>query len=106
MNVVEFVFLDKQNVNEYLHALFKILYSNMSPIAPTNNSYDEDYEVWSSFFISAIQKEKREIVLMFVDDTLAGYFQYYVNIDTNTLMMEEMQIKKSISGNRVVFPIL
>ena len=98
MNVVEFVFLDKQNVNEYLHALFKILYSNMSPIAPTNNSYDEDYEVWSSFFISATQKEKREIVLMFVDDTLAGYFQYYVNIDTNTLMMEEMQIKKAFQG--------
>ena len=55
---------------------------------------EEDFEEWRSNIYPAMQKEPRQIVLMYVDRSLAGYFQYYVNAATNSLMMEEIQIKK------------
>ena len=98
MSMGEFLFLDKQKLDLFLPRLFEILYSNMSLIAPTNNSYEDDFEIWSSHIIPAIQKEQRQIVLMYVDNKLVGYFQYYTNSDTDSLMMEEIQINKEFQG--------
>ncbi len=95
MNASEFVYLDKQKIDGYTEELFKILHSNMSLIAPTGNSYNEDFAMWASEIVSALKKDQRQIILMYVDRTLAGYFQYYINADTNSFMMEEIQIKKS-----------
>ena len=94
----EFLFLDKQKLDVFLPRLFEILHSNMSLIAPTNNSYEDDFEIWSSHIIPAIQKEQRQIVLMCVESELVGYFQYYINSDTDSLMMEEIQIEKAFQG--------
>lgn len=94
----KFMYMDKQKIGEYLPDLFQILHSNMSLIAPTNNSYNDDYEMWSSCIIPAMQKEQRQIVLMYVESKLVGYFQYYVNGDTDSLMMEDIQIKKEFQG--------
>ena len=91
----EFKFADKLQIEQLLPDLFRILHSNMSIIAPTNNSYEDDFEIWSSHIIPAVQKEQRQIVLMYVDNKLVGYFQYYINGDTNSLMMEEIQIEKA-----------
>jgi len=97
----EFKFADKLQIEVLLPDLFCILHSNMSLIAPTNNTYDADYEIWKSHIIPAMQKEQRQIVLMYVNDTLAGYFQYYINVDINSLMMEEIQIIKEYQGTGV-----
>ena len=94
----EFKFADKLQIEQLLPDLFRILHSNMSIIAPTNNSYNEDYGIWSSYITPAIQKEQRQIVLMFAESKLVGYFQYYINGDTNSLMMEEIQIEKAFQG--------
>ncbi len=94
----EFKFADKMQIEHLLPDIFQILHSNMSLIAPTNNFYNDDYEIWSSHIIPAMQKEQRQIVFMFVDDTIVGYFQYYINLDNDSLMMEEIQIKKELQG--------
>lgn len=94
----EFKFADKLQIEQLLPDLFRILHSNMSIIAPTNNSYEDDFEIWSSHIIPAIQKEQRQIVLMYVDNKLVGYFQYYINSDTDSFMMEEIQINKEFQG--------
>ena len=94
----EFKFADKLQIEQLLPDLFRILHSNMSLIAPTNNSYEDDFEIWSSCLIPAMKKEQRQIVLMYVDDTLAGFFRYYINVDINSLMMEEIQIAKGFQG--------
>ena len=39
----KFQYADKKNIKEILPMLFSILHSNMSVIAPTGNSYEEDY---------------------------------------------------------------
>ena len=94
----EFKFADKLQIEQLLPDLFRILHSNMSIIAPTDNSYNEDFEIWSSYLTPAMQKEQRQMVLMYVDNKLVGYFQYYINGDTNSLMMEEIQIEKAFQG--------
>ena len=94
----EFKFADKLQIEQLLPDLFRILHSNMSIIAPTNNSYEDDFEIWSSYIIPAIQKEQRQIVLMYVECKLVGYFQYYINVDINSLKMEEIQIAKEFQG--------
>lgn len=98
MNVVEFLYVDKLKTEKYLQDIFEILHSNMSIIAPTGNSYKEDFKMWASAIIEAVDKEQREIILMYVDNLLVGYFQYYLNIDKNSLMMEEIQIRKAYQG--------
>ena len=78
----------------FLPVLFRMLHTNMSAIAPTGNTYEADWELWRSQVGPALEKTPRQIVLMYAGDTLAGYFQYYINEATNSLMMEEIQIEK------------
>ena len=99
MCISKFLFMDKQKTQMYAETLFGILYSNMNIIAPSGNSYEEDFSRWCANVIPAMQKKQRQIVLMYVDDVLAGYFQYYINVDTRGLMMEEIQIKKEFQGS-------
>lgn len=98
MDGVKFLYLDKSKADEYLEELFEILHSNMSLIAPTGNLYKQDFEMWSSAIIPALEKEQRQFILMYVDNLLVGYFQYYINIEENSLMMEEIQIKIAYQG--------
>ena len=95
----EFKYADKNLIESLLPGLFKILHSNMSVIAPTNNSFEKDFEIWSENVGPALKKDARKIVLMYCEEKLAGYFQYYINAETNSLMMEEIQIKKEYQGN-------
>ena len=93
-------FLDKNEVQRLLPQLFSILHENMSVIAPTGNAYEEDYALWSGAVALAMQKENREIVLIFNDETLIGYLQYYTN--ETTFMIEEAQIKQAHQGRGVM----
>lgn len=94
----KFQYADKKNIKEILPMLFSILHSNMSVIAPTGNSYEEDYKIWLSNIVPAMEKDARQIVLMFCGDELAGYFQYYVNTVSSSLMMEEIQFGEKYQG--------
>lgn len=91
-----FAYADKTKMEETLPILFDILYSNMSQIAPTGNTYENDRREWFSNLVPAMQKEPRQIVLFYADGVLAGYFQYYIN--AGAFMMEEMQIKRRYQG--------
>lgn len=91
-------FLDKNEVQRLLPQLFSILHGNMSVIAPTGNSYDEDYALWSGAVGPPCKKENRRIVLIFSRDTLIGYLQYYTNGET--FMIEGAQAMKKKRSDR------
>lgn len=91
-----FEFADKANIENLLPSLFEILHSNMSLIAPTGNTYDEDYKIWVSNVFPAMNKPQRQIVLMYSGYSIVGYFQYYVS--SELFMMEEIQIEKDFQG--------
>lgn len=91
-----FEYADKKQLAEIFPKLFRMLGTNMNAIAPTGNSYEEDYQIWLSNMAPAMQNPKRQIVLMYRKEQLVGYFQYYIH--SGVLMMEEIQIDKTCHG--------
>ena len=79
--------------------MFRILYDNMSAIMPTGNSYDEDFAAWMTYAAPAIQEKKRKVVFFYADGELAGYFQYSLNPESDSLFMEDMQIRTVYQGS-------
>ena len=97
--MLEFVLLDKSKFEAMSTAIFSILAQNMSAIAPTGNTYEEDYEIWFKAVGDGLKNESRQIMLINYDDVLIGFFQYYVN---NALfMMEEVQITPQFQGKNL-----
>jgi len=95
-NMIIFKYADKSNIEELLPKLYDILHTNMSHITPTGNTYETDRRLWLENVAPAMKKEQRQIILMYVDEELAGFFQYYINNDL--FMMEEIQIKARYHG--------
>lgn len=92
-----FAFAGHQELDELLPEIFQILRSNMETIAPTGDSYEEDYAVWREYILPAMRDGGRRMVLMFCGGQLAGYFQYRTHDGIWT--MEEIQIKKEYQGS-------
>lgn len=93
---MNFYFANKKHIKNILPKLFEILYSNMSIISPTNNTFEEDFNICLSYIVPALEDDNRHIVLMNIDNSIVGYFQY--NINANSFLMEEIQIKKEFQG--------
>ena len=91
--------LDKSQKDAVLPLLFDILHANMSKIAPTGNSYEEDLAFWLSCVSPALEKEPRRILLLYDGDEIAGFFQYFVN--NGLFMMEEIQFRDRYQGTGV-----
>lgn len=91
--------LRKADAESVLPKLFEILHSNMSRIAPTGNSYEEDFSMWISCIKPALEKEPRQILLLRDKEQLAGYFQYYVN--NGIFMMEDIQFRDPYKGTGI-----
>lgn len=75
---------------EILPQLFRILYTNMTRIAPTGCNYEEDQKIWLDYIVPAVHEGKLHIVLMYAGDTLAGYTQF--SAENDTLMVDEVEI--------------
>ena len=90
----DFVIVDELN----FPAMFRILYANMSAIMPTGNSYDEDFAMWKTYAVPAIQEKNRKVVYFYAEGNLAGYFQYSLNQESDSLFMEDMQIQREHQG--------
>ena len=94
MKIVE---LDKFHKDSVLPLLFAIMHANMSKIAPTGNSYEEDLSFWLSCVSPELEKEPRRILLLYDGEEIAGFFQYFVN--NGLFMMEEIQFCDAYKGS-------
>ena len=92
----QILFLDKSRKEEVLPGLFQMLAANMSQIAPTGNTLEEDFAAWKEALYPALDRKERQILLIRNAERTIGYFQYYVNEDR--FMMEEIQIEKDFQG--------
>lgn len=93
-----FTYADKRNLEPLLPELFGILYENMQEMDFPGKTREEAWREWQTCVGPALQKEARQLVLMHRDGRLVGFFQYYVRMDTKTLMMEEIQIRRDCQG--------
>ena len=75
----------------------------MSVIAPSDKSYDDQKTEWMTEVSPALDKAKRQIILAFADNNLAGYLQYYTN--DKLLMIEEVQIKRQYQRTRLFYTL-
>ena len=91
MTGISFRYLQKPPATDVLDEIFDILATNMRVIAPTGMTYEEDKAQWLSCVPPALEKEARQIVLIYADEELIGFFQYYVTEDHSVFMMEEIQ---------------
>lgn len=106
MSEIQFSFLDKRSFDSYAAGLFTILYGNMEKIAPTGDSYEAGFAIWSKTYGSAfINRAERKIVLITgCDSQLLGFFGYLT--EGNTFYMEEIQFVPRIHGMQNIFRAL
>lgn len=88
MAEISFCSFDETKSDILLPQMFEILSTNMSKIAPTGNSYEEDKKIWLSYMEPNLKR--KQIILMYVGEVLAGYFQYSLN--ESTVLIEEIEI--------------
>ena len=98
-SAVSFSYLNKSDFQTVARQIFDILADNMTVIAPTGNSREEDFSLWSDAVSDGLRRAERQIILIKDDDNLIGFFQYYTNADT--FMMEEIQFKSEYQGKGV-----
>ncbi len=101
--MVKFYFLRHNEFEQYAEGLFSILYDNMSQIAPTGNSREEDFIFWFDANKEGIKNTNRHIIVSIQKETheIVGYFQYTVQEDV--FLMEDMQIRKTYQGKYNIF---
>lgn len=94
-----FAYADRQQIDTMLPELFGVLYENMSQIAPTGNTYEEDYACWKTYAVPEMEKDTQKTIIMRAGDVFAGFFRYSIRGDS--LLMEEIQIKKEFHGSGI-----
>ncbi len=99
MTDISFRYLSKPPSPEILEEIFTILAANMRTIAPTGLTYEEDKAQWLSCVPPALEKDARQIILIYDRDELIGFFQYYITADHSVFMMEEIQFKPAYHGS-------
>ena len=104
--MIEFCYLSKDEFNKYASKLFSVLYDNMTKIASTGNSREEDYESWYKAVCGEMQSDKRNIILISNEnmDEIIGFFKYSIN--ECAFVMEDIQIKDSYQGKYNIFRTL
>ena len=96
-----FQYLDKKEFTALSQQLFDILADNMSVIAPTGNSRQEDYRCWFSAVSDGLIRKERQIILIKNGEEIIGFFQYYTNTDAAAVTMEEIQLKAEYQGKNI-----
>ena len=96
---LSFEYVNKPDFSAVADDIFNILADNMTIIAPTGNTREDDYECWHQSVSDGLKRDERQIVIIKDNDNIIGFFQYYTNEDT--FMMEEIQFKPEYQGKGV-----
>ncbi len=99
MEKIRFHRLKLDERGDLLPCLFEILFVNMNPIAPIEESYEEALAGWVEVISKALENEKRAMVVIYDADELVGFFMYAVNRETGLFLMEEIQFRPSHRGS-------
>ena len=97
--MISFEYLNKSNFPTVAHTIFDILADNMTLIAPTGNSKEDDFKIWFDAVSYGLKRSERQIILIKDDENIIGFSQYYTN--TDTFVMEEVQFKAAYQGKGI-----
>ena len=96
---LSFEYVNKPDFSAVAGDVFDILADNMTVIAPTGNTREDDYSCWYGCVSDGLKRDERQIILIKDNGNIIGFFQYYTN--ENTFMMEEIQFKSEYQGKGV-----
>lgn len=96
-----FRIMQTEEQQEILPHLFRILHTNMSSLAPTGCTYEEDRDLWLSYILPELKFGNKQILLMILEDSVVGYAQYSVSGDT--LGMDEVEILPRYQRTKVFY---
>ena len=101
--MLDFYYLKQDEFEKYAEGLFSVLYDNMTQIAPTGYTREEDFACWLEANKECLKNANRHIIICVEKEVheIVGYFQYAEQNDV--FVMEEIQIKKSYQGKYKVF---
>lgn len=99
LKYLSFEYLYKPDFSAVANDIFNILADNMTEIAPTGNTREDDYNCWYGCVSDGLKRDERQIILIKVNKKIVGFFQYYIN--ENTFMMEEIQFKPEYQGKGI-----
>ena len=101
--MVDFYYLRQDEFEQYAESLFSVLYDNMSQIAPTGYTREEDFTCWFEANKEGLKNANRHLIICIEKEThqIVGYFQY--SIQNNVFLMEEIQIRNSHRGKHHIF---
>ena len=97
--MISFEYLIKSDFPTIAHTIFDILADNMTTIAPTGNSKEDDYNIWFEAVSYGLQRAERQIILIKDNEKIIGFSQHYTN--TETFVMEEVQFKTAYQGKGI-----
>jgi len=98
-----FVYLNKEEKEQWLPLLFDLYYENMHDLAPTGLSREAEKAMWLAEVSPALDKAPRQIILCLRKGELDGYLQYYIR--DGMLMVEELQLKKPLWQTTVFYSL-
>ena len=87
-----FVYLDKNQKNDFLPRLFDIIYENLYELGEPDRSYDVEKQEFINEVGLALEKEPRKLITCYANGDLVGFLMYYTR--ENMLIIEEVQLVK------------
>ena len=93
----DIILMKKANSSQILPCLFQILSDNMTRIAPTENTPEQDYQIWMAAILPVLECQERQILLIKQTDSIIGYFQFFT--EATVFKMEEIQIMQAYWGS-------
>ena len=101
MGKFRFCALEEMDREEMLPALFRILYRNMNGIVPSDQDYEADERAWMAYILPSLEEGDTKVILMYRENSLAGYFQYRIVGDT--LCADEVEVKEEYQRTFLFF---
>ena len=99
--MIHFEYMDKALFADDAEAIFLLLAAAMGEIAPTGNSYQDDYRSWRGAIDEELRDDNRKIVLIYAENALIGFFQYSIKGDV--FWMEQIAIDQGYRGKDQIF---
>ncbi len=77
--------------------LFEIIYTNMNPIAPSDESFEDTLAGWIAVIGNALQDPRRTMLILTEGTEIVGFFMYACNGEN--FLMEEIQLIPRVQGS-------
>lgn len=97
---------NEEKITSLLPEMFDILATNMTKIAKTGNTLEEDWVIWTNAMKEEMKKNNKRWIFAISDRKLIGFMLFRLDYKQSIAYMDEIQIHEKHQGDKVLFPAL